>query len=176
MHDGDRQGVNASERDDYQRQPDCSCARWQIWTHWDLNPGPSACEADVIPLHHVPNEAACERAATEEVAALDFCKPHPDDVSEKVCARQDAIKYAQAARQRCKMVTILATSTAGLARALRTRGPRCSLRNHFLKTVQARLSIVELQTTNMVPRGLEPRTLRLLAVRSNQLSYETNRA
>ena len=27
----------------------------------------------------------------------------------------------------------------------------------------------------MVPRGLEPRTLRLLAVRSNQLSYETSR-
>ena len=26
----------------------------------------------------------------------------------------------------------------------------------------------------MVPRGLEPRTLRLLAVRSNQLSYETH--
>ena len=26
----------------------------------------------------------------------------------------------------------------------------------------------------MVPRGLEPRTLRLLAVRSNQLSYETD--
>ena len=26
------------------------------WTHWDLNPGPSACEADVIPLHHVPDE------------------------------------------------------------------------------------------------------------------------
>ena len=24
------------------------------WTHWDLNPRPSACEADVIPLHHVP--------------------------------------------------------------------------------------------------------------------------
>ena len=30
------------------------------WTHWDLNPGPSACEADVIPLHHVP---ACKRSA-----------------------------------------------------------------------------------------------------------------
>ena len=28
----------------------------------------------------------------------------------------------------------------------------------------------------MVPRGLEPRTLRLLAVRSNQLSYETSAA
>ena len=24
------------------------------WTHWGLNPGPSAREADVIPLHHVP--------------------------------------------------------------------------------------------------------------------------
>ena len=24
------------------------------WAHWDLNPGPSAYEADVIPLHHVP--------------------------------------------------------------------------------------------------------------------------
>ena len=29
------------------------------------------------------------------------------------------------------------------------------------------------QQDTMVPRGLEPRTLRLLAVRSNQLSYET---
>ena len=28
--------------------------------------------------------------------------------------------------------------------------------------------------SKVVPRGLEPRTLRLLAVRSNQLSYETN--
>ena len=27
--------------------------------------------------------------------------------------------------------------------------------------------------SGMVPRGLEPQTLRLLAVRSNQLSYET---
>ena len=26
------------------------------WTHWGLSPGPSACEADVIPLHHVPDE------------------------------------------------------------------------------------------------------------------------
>ena len=24
------------------------------WTCWGLNPGPSACEADVIPLHHKP--------------------------------------------------------------------------------------------------------------------------
>ena len=27
------------------------------WTHWDLNPGPSAYEADVLPLHHVPHDA-----------------------------------------------------------------------------------------------------------------------
>ena len=30
------------------------CYLNQMWTHWDLNPGPSACEADVIPLHHEP--------------------------------------------------------------------------------------------------------------------------
>ena len=30
------------------------------------------------------------------------------------------------------------------------------------------------RSCDMVPRGLEPRTLRLLAVRSNQLSYETD--
>ena len=32
------------------------------WTHWVLNPGPSAREADVIPLHHVPdgnNDGQC---------------------------------------------------------------------------------------------------------------------
>ena len=46
----------------------CVCGRWTLhqeqrilrvegkWTHWGLNPGLSACEADVIPLHHVPNE------------------------------------------------------------------------------------------------------------------------
>ena len=28
------------------------------WTHWGLNPGPSACEADVIPLHHMPHALA----------------------------------------------------------------------------------------------------------------------
>ena len=31
----------------------------QKWTHWGLNPGPSACEADVIPLHHVPGSVVC---------------------------------------------------------------------------------------------------------------------
>ena len=28
----------------------------KTWTHWGLSPGSSACEADVIPLHHEPNE------------------------------------------------------------------------------------------------------------------------
>ena len=32
------------------------------------------------------------------------------------------------------------------------------------------------EPVKVVPRGLEPRTLRLLAVRSNQLSYETSEA
>ena len=35
------------------------------------------------------------------------------------------------------------------------------------------LCIAILVKKHLVPRGLEPRTLRLLAVRSNQLSYET---
>ena len=34
--------------------------------------------------------------------------------------------------------------------------------------------LLSMQDAKMVPRGLEPRTLRLLAVRSNQLSYETS--
>ena len=34
------------------------------WTHWDLNPGPSACEADVIPLHHAPNWWTMARVQT----------------------------------------------------------------------------------------------------------------
>ena len=40
----------------------------------------------------------------------------------------------------------------------------------------ARTSCRKLQPPKVVPRGLEPRTLRLLAVRSNQLSYETSAA
>ena len=41
-----------------------------IWTHWGLNPGPSACEADVIPLHHVPlmSLAASVRHGDDEKA------------------------------------------------------------------------------------------------------------
>ena len=35
------------------------------------------------------------------------------------------------------------------------------------------LRVTTYEYTNVVPRGLEPRTLRLLALRSNQLSYET---
>ena len=38
---------------------------------------------------------------------------------------------------------------------------------------QAAASSITCHTRSLVPRGLEPRTLRLVAVRSNQLSYET---
>jgi hypothetical protein len=34
--------------------PYCPGGSARKWTQWDLNPGPSACEADVMPLHHVP--------------------------------------------------------------------------------------------------------------------------
>ena len=37
------------------RQNGLKTTRMTDWTHWDLNPGPSACEADVIPLHHEPH-------------------------------------------------------------------------------------------------------------------------
>ena len=35
-----------------------------MWTHWDLNPGPSACEADVISLHHAPAHDFIDSLAT----------------------------------------------------------------------------------------------------------------
>lgn len=43
-----------------------------------------------------------------------------------------------------------------------------------LHQVDVDLLIAEWGIVIVVPRGLEPRTLRLLAVRSNQLSYETS--
>ena len=42
-----------------------------------------------------------------------------------------------------------------------------------LRGTTSRAQATPLCAAQMVPRGLEPRTLRLLAVRSNQLSYET---
>ena len=42
----------------------------QKWTHWGLNPGPSACGADVIPLHHVPVLAAPPTTPTPAIAQL----------------------------------------------------------------------------------------------------------
>ena len=44
------QPLRRAARHGYVADHNMSCT----WTHWDLNPGPSACEADVIPLHHVP--------------------------------------------------------------------------------------------------------------------------
>ena len=38
------------------------------WTHWGLNPGPSACEADVIPLRHVP--VACGQVSRRSVRTV----------------------------------------------------------------------------------------------------------
>ena len=45
----------------HSRAHSCTGARANtaMWTHWGLNPGPSACGADVIPLHHVPRRGCC---------------------------------------------------------------------------------------------------------------------
>ena len=40
-----------------------NCLETQAWTHWDLNPRPSACKADVMPLHHVRLEGYALKAA-----------------------------------------------------------------------------------------------------------------
>jgi hypothetical protein len=44
----------ASESKQYLSSAQLVCNK--KWTRWGLNPGPSACEADVIPLHHEPLE------------------------------------------------------------------------------------------------------------------------
>ena len=38
----------------------------QNWTHWGLNPGPPACWAGVIPLHHVPNARVCAKPSLQQ--------------------------------------------------------------------------------------------------------------
>ena len=53
------------------------------------------------------------------------------------------------------------------SKGLHKARPTCSRLGHSIHNVPG-------ADMNMVPRGLEPRTLRLLAVRSDQLSYETN--
>ena len=54
-----------------------------IWTHWDLNPGPSACEADVIPLHHVP------------LVNLQKHRRHISKVWETIAAKANPVKTMQ---------------------------------------------------------------------------------
>ena len=49
----------------------------QKWTHWDLNPGPSACEADVIPLHHVPSGVKLQQIVHQSPGRADRLDWHP---------------------------------------------------------------------------------------------------
>ena len=49
-----------------------------------------------------------------------------------------------------------------------------SITRHAASNASPRPAQATPSNDKVVPRGLEPRTLRLLAVRSNQLSYETN--
>ena len=50
----------------------CRAKARQMWTHWDLNPGSSACEADVIPLHHVPRDGSCRNCGQTRAASKKF--------------------------------------------------------------------------------------------------------
>ena len=50
---------------------------YEVWTHWGLSPGPPACWAGVIPLHHVP---CCKRS---KVACS--CFERSDSLTEKTC-------------------------------------------------------------------------------------------
>ncbi len=47
-------GLDAVGACPWMTHPVRACGATKAWTHWGLNPGPSACEADVIPLHRVP--------------------------------------------------------------------------------------------------------------------------
>ena len=48
-----------------------SAQHWHMaWTHWGLNPGPSECGADVVPLQHVPVLAAPAAMPTPTTAQL----------------------------------------------------------------------------------------------------------
>ena len=66
-----------------------------VWTHWGLNPGPSACKADVIPLHHVPicgsNPDACAAIGNPPSAV-----GHTDRITTCIagCAPQDVTLVA----------------------------------------------------------------------------------
>ena len=59
------------------------------WTHWDLNPGPSACESDVIPLHHVPVWQGCTLCATA---------PNKNRDTENLGDAHGSKRYAKAGR------------------------------------------------------------------------------
>ena len=55
------------------------------WTHWDLSPGPSACEADVMPLHHVPHGSIARICSMSAAANRQSCLSGP-------CAELSATK------------------------------------------------------------------------------------
>ena len=69
---------------------------------------------------------------------------------------------------------VVAAGADALCGALRVVG-RGGLRGCVLGEGRFEWAIVKKACVDIrvVPRGLEPRTLRLLALRSNQLSYET---
>ena len=124
-----------------------------------MNPGPSACKADVIPLHHVPGTAF--RIGGFHVASVGVLpavqhKRHRGDSNPCGQSPMDFESISLTARTQCHD-----NSRGGCTPNGAKRTPRTPSEQEYCAA------------TKLVPRGLEPRTLRLLAVRSNQLSYET---
>ena len=51
------------------------------WTHWDLSPGPSACEADVIPLHHAPVRVISSASFVPRIVEQSCCVLRPFNIA-----------------------------------------------------------------------------------------------
>ena len=68
--ENERLAVSSSNKEDVRNSGGVDVEK-ESWTHWDLNPGPSACGADVIPLHHVPGRlrTCCDERCNENRVA-----------------------------------------------------------------------------------------------------------
>ena len=132
-------------------------------------------------LHVWSHAAVCSGRSHqrhETCVALCFCvkSDHYRECSVDVLMRI-SVKTDRAARCLSRLAfaqgLILQSASARGGRGSHFFGSNCRvLQSHMMACVFLASRVVSC-TENMVPRGLEPRTFRLLAERSNQLSYET---
>ena len=96
------------------------------WTHWDLNPGPSACEADVIPLHHVPLRQDDERFVlwfeNKENRQLDQAWPLKESIFCDAARQKLQARLAQSAeRKALNLVVVGSSPTVGVIASCQTK-------------------------------------------------------